>query len=97
MQIIKLFKNRTVLPVAALIKKRALLPVAALIKKRALLPVAALIKKHALLPLAAMDRSERDSLLSFCSSCKKSFGLLPRQAGATISSHTHFRKDASNG
>ncbi|WP_147281803.1 hypothetical protein [Serratia liquefaciens] len=85
MKIIKLFKKRTVLPLAAVIKKRALLP------------VAALIKKHALLLLAAMDRSERDSLLSFCSSCKKSFGLLPRQAGATISSHTHFRKDASNG
>ncbi|HGM5909293.1 hypothetical protein [Serratia marcescens] len=76
MQIIKLFKNTPALPVAALIKKYALLP------------VAALVKKHAPLPLAAMDRSERDSLLSFCSSCKKSFGLLPGQAGATISSHT---------
>ncbi|EHS6129243.1 hypothetical protein KV947_001067 [Salmonella enterica] len=76
MQIIKLFKNTPVLPLAALIKKHALLP------------LAALVKKHAPLPLAAMDRSERDSLLSFCSSCKKSFGLLPGQAGATISSHT---------
>ncbi|MBI6141468.1 hypothetical protein JEP97_01870 [Serratia marcescens] len=76
MQIIKLFKNTPVLPLAALIKKCALLP------------LAALVKKHAPLPLAAMDRSERDSLLSFCSSCKKSFGLLPGQAGATISSHT---------
>ncbi|MBJ2096896.1 MULTISPECIES: hypothetical protein [Serratia] len=76
MQIIKLFKNTPALPLAALVKKYALLP------------VAALVKKHAPLPLAAMDRSERDSLLSFCSSCKKSFGLLPGQAGATISSHT---------
>jgi len=87
-QIIKLFKNTPVLPLAALIKKCALLPLAALIKKYALLLLAALVKKHAPLPLAAMDRSERDSLLSFCSSCKKSFGLLPGQAGATISSHT---------
>ncbi|MBL0875593.1 hypothetical protein HLB02_19600 [Serratia nevei] len=76
MQIIKLFKNTPALPVAALVKKYAALP------------LAALVKKHAPLPLAAMDRSERDSLLSFCSSCKKSFGLLPGQAGATISSHT---------
>ncbi|EEH8378818.1 hypothetical protein G3164_004493 [Salmonella enterica subsp. enterica serovar Montevideo] len=83
-----MFKKHTALPLAALIKKHALLPLAALIKKCALLPLAALVKKHALLPLAAMDRSERDSLLSFCSSCKKSFGLLPGQAGATISSHT---------
>ncbi|MGP2862734.1 hypothetical protein ACTVMW_11535 [Serratia bockelmannii] len=59
-----------------------------LFKNTPVLPVAVLIKKYALLPLAAMDRSERDSLLSFCSSCKKSFGLLPGQAGATISSHT---------
>ncbi|WMU73292.1 hypothetical protein OQ483_02295 [Enterobacter bugandensis] len=76
MQIIKLFKNTPALPLAVLVKKYALLP------------VAAVIKKYAPLPLTAMDRSERDSLLSFCSSCKKSFGLLPGQAGATISSHT---------
>ncbi|MGP2832503.1 hypothetical protein ACTVKO_04250 [Serratia nevei] len=88
MQIIKLFKNTPALPLVVLVKKCALLPVAALIKKYAVLPLAALVKKYAPLPLAAMDRSERDSLLSFCSSCKKSFGLLPGQAGATISSHT---------